>query len=303
MIDIDKMKDKFNLEAEVGFSKPENNLFFLTVSNKYANAKICLYGAHVTSFRPHNSKEILWMSPDSSFEVGKPIRGGIPICFPWFGPHKTDSKKPQHGFARLMNWDIIETDNIPNGETRIRLQLCSSEATKAYWPHDFLAELILIVGQTLDVSLKVTNPSDEPFEYTCALHSYFNLSDIENITIEGLQGVKYHNQLEPGEFIQESPKLVIQQAETRHYHNTEATCVIEDPIFKRKIQVAKTGSKITTVWNPWKETCTKINDMPDDAYQTFVCLEAVNAFDDVISLAPHESHTTSAMIGLKEETV
>lgn len=300
MIDIDKLNDKFGLEGKVKFAKLKNDLIFLTLSNKYANADICLYGAHITSFRPHKSKDILYMSPESSFEIGKPIRGGIPLCFPWFGPHKTDSEKPQHGFARLLYWDVVETETIPGGETRIRLQLCSSEETKAYWPHDFLAELTVIVGQTLEVSLKVTNPSDEPFEYTCALHSYFNLSTIENISIDGLQGAKYHSQLEPGEFIQEPPKLVIQQAETRHYHNTEATCVIEDTIFRRKIRVAKAGSKITTVWNPWKEICAKINDMPDDAFQTFVCVEAVNAFDDVISLAPKESHTTAAMIGLEE---
>lgn len=300
MLDIDKLNDKFCIEGEVCFTKPENNLIFLTITNKYADANICLYGAHITSFRPHNSKEILWMSPESSFEVGKPIRGGIPVCFPWFGPHKTDPEKPQHGFGRLMYWDVAEIAIRPGGETMISLQLCSSEKTKSYWPYDFCAELTVVVGQSLEVNLKVTNLSAESFDYTCALHSYYHLSSIENIAITGLQGTKYHSQLELGEFIQESPAIVIRKAETRHYHNTEATCVIEDPIFGRKIRIAKSGSEITSVWNPWAATCALIGDLPDNGYQTFVCVEAVNAFDNVILLSPKESHTTSVLIGLEE---
>jgi glucose-6-phosphate 1-epimerase len=300
MIDIDKLKDNFGIKGELGFSKPENNLFVLTISNKYAEADICLYGAHITSFRPYNSKDIFWMSPESSFEVGKPIRGGIPVCFPWFGPHKTDPTKPQHGFARLMYWNLVETTNTPGGETLVRLELCSSEETKAYWPYDFLAEMTIIVGQTLQASLKVLNTDEQPFEYTCALHSYYNVSDIENIAITGLIGANYHSQLEPGEFVQTMPVIEINKAETRHYHNTDVTCVIEDSVFDRKIRVAKSGSKITTIWNPGKDTCATIGDMPNDAYKTFVCIEVVNAFDDVITLSPGDSHTTSAMIGLEE---
>jgi len=303
MINIDQLNDKFSLNGKVKFDKPENGLVYLNVSNKYADASICLYGANVTSFRPYHSKEILWLSPKSSFEVGKPIRGGIPVCFPWFGPNKTDPKQPQHGFGRLMYWDVSETANQPGGETMIRLQLCASEETKFYWPHEFCAELSVLVGKTLEVNLKITNQSAESFEYTCALHTYYHISSIENISITGLLGASYHNQSEPCEFIQESPKIKICKAETRHYHNTEANCMIEDPDFGRKISIAKAGSKITTIWNPGKETSAKIEDLPDDAYLCFVCVEAVNAFDDVIRLTPQESHTTSAMIGLMEETV
>ena len=300
MYNIDQLNSKFGIEGELIFTKPENNLIFLNISNKHADAVICLYGAHLTSFKPHNTEEILWMSPKSSFEQGKPIRGGIPVCFPWFGPHKTDPEKPQHGFGRLMEWEVTETATVTDNETLIKLQLCSLAATKVYWPYDFCATLTVIVGKTLEVNLKVSNLSSIPFEYSCALHSYFNLSGIGNISISGLQGANYHSQLEPGEFIQESPKIEIQKAETRHYHNTEATCIIEDTWFKRKIRVAKAGSKITTVWNPGKETCAIIGDLPDDGYLTFVCIEAVNAFDDVIILAPGESHTTQAIIGLEE---
>jgi len=300
MIDIDELDEKFSIEGELGFAELENDLVFITVSNKYADADICLYGAHVTSFRPRNSMDILWMSPDSFFEVGKAIRGGIPVCFPWFGPHKTDSEKPQHGFARLMYWDVVETAELQNGETLIRLQLCSSEATKTYWRCDFIAEMIIVVGLTLTVTLKVTNTSNEPFEYGCALHSYYGLSAIENLFIEGLQGVTYYNQLTSEYGVQEEELLQIQEPLTRHYLNTEKQVLIGDSVFRRRIRVEKSGSKVTTVWNPGEEACAKIADLPEEGYETFVCVEATNAFDYQVLLAPGESYETSAIIGLVE---
>jgi glucose-6-phosphate 1-epimerase len=241
---------------------------------------------------------VLWMSPESNFEEGKPIRGGIPVCFPWFGPHKTDSAKPQHGFGRLMYWNVQKTASLPNGETLVRLQLCSSAETKTYWDHDFCAEMTVIVGKTLTATLKVTNTSSTPFEYSCALHSYFNIPSIDEIAIEGLQSTRYVNQLDGGDYLQETLLLEIKKAETRHYYNTETDCIIIDTLFNRRIRVAKSGSKITTVWNPGEETCLKIDDIPDDGFQNFVCIEAVNAFNDVIKLAPGETHETSAIIGI-----
>ena len=300
MIDIDELDEKYSIEGEVGFAELENDLIFITVSNKYADADICLYGAHVTSFRPRNTMDVLWMSPDSFFEVDKPIRGGIPVCFPWFGPHKTDPDQPQHGFARLMYWDVLETRVKPNGETLVRLQLCSSDETKAYWPYDFLAEMIITIGLTLTVTLKVTNTSAEPFEYGCALHSYYNLSAIENMSIEGLHGTAYYNQLTAENGVQGEDFLQIRGAFTRHYLDTETPVVIADSIFRRRIKVNKSGSKVTTVWNPGQEACANSIDLPEDGYETFVCVEATNAFGYEIQLAPGESYETSAIIGLEE---
>ncbi|HAQ21530.1 MAG TPA: hypothetical protein DCR40_20215 [Prolixibacteraceae bacterium] len=301
MIDIDELDEKYSIEGELGFAELEEDLVFITVSNKYADADICLYGAHITSFRPRNTMDVLWMSPDSFFEVGKPIRGGIPVCFPWFGPHKTDPDQPQHGFARLMYWDVVSTATNLSGETVITLRLCSSEETKAYWPHDFCAEMSITVGLTLIATLKVTNTSAEPFEYGCALHSYYNLSAIENMSVEGLNGTAYYNQLTAENGVQEEDFLQIRGAFTRHYLGTETPVVIADPIFRRRIKVDKSGSKVTTVWNPGQEACSNMVDLPDDGYETFVCVEATNAFGYEIQLAPGESFETSAIIGLEEK--
>ena len=298
--DTEEPNDKFSIEGELGFDEMEENMIFVSVSNKYAEADISLYGAHATRFKTHKTMDILWMSPESYFVEGRPIRGGIPVCFPWFGPHKTNSSKPQHGFARLMFWDVAETASLPGGETLVKLQLCSSEATKKYWPHDFCAEMTFIVGKTLTATLKVTNTSGEPFDYSAALHSYYTISSIDEIRISGLKNTSYFNQLDGENYTQESEFLDIKTAETRHYQNTIADCVIYDPLFGRGILVSKSGSNVTTIWNPGEETCAKIEDLPDDGFETFVCIEAVNAFTDVIKLAPGESHETSAIIGLLE---
>lgn len=296
MIDIDELDDKFSIEGEVGFAELEGDLVFMTISNKYGDVDICLLGAHITSYRPNDSSDLLWMSPESFFEEGKAIRGGIPVCFPWFGPHKSDAQLPQHGFARLMYWEVTETASLPSGETKVILQLCSTEATKAYWPHDFCAQLIVVVGPALQVSLKVTNTSFGAIDYSCALHSYFDLSSIENLRIEGLQNTTYFNQLTGENGLQEEELLRIQEPLTRHYLNTEKTVIIEDTIYKKKIRVAKEGSRVTTVWNPGAEASAAMADLPDDGYETFVCVETVNAFNDVITLAPGQSHQTTALI-------
>lgn len=296
MIDIDELDDKFSIEGEVGFAELEEGMVFLTIFNKYGDVDICLYGAHITSYRPNDSSDLLWMSPESFFEAGKPIRGGIPVCFPWFGPHKSDNQLPQHGFARLMYWEVLSTASLASGESKVVLQLCSSEATKAYWPYDFCAQLIVEVGSALNVTLKVTNTSADRFEYTCALHSYFSLSAIENLKIEGLQNTTYYNQLTGENGLQEEEILQIQEPLTRHYLDTEKSVIIEDTIYKKKIKVAKEGSRVTTVWNPGAEASAAMADLPDDGYETFVCVETVNAFNNVISLSPGQWHETTATI-------
>ena len=295
---IDQLEELYSIEGEVGFFEHDEGLISITVSNKYADAEIYLQGAQVTGFRPTNAMEILWMSPDSFFEPGKAIRGGIPLCFPWFGPSKEEGQ-PQHGFARLMNWDVEEVKVLSNSETFIRLQLCSSEETKTFWPHDFCAELLITVARNLTASLKVTNTSELDFEYTCALHSYFEVSEISHISIYGLKDTKYHHSFAPEVFTQEEDLLEIKQEENRYYFDTEATCLIEDLAYQRKIEVGKTGSKVTVVWNPGEENCTNMADVPDNGYQKFVCVEAVNSLDDVVRLSPQQSHETSVVLGIQ----
>lgn len=298
MISIDDLDDQFSIEGELGFMETDGDLIAISICNKFADAEICLYGAHVTQFLPHGSFDVLWMSTDSYFEEGKPIRGGIPLCFPWFGPNATDANLPPHGFARLMYWEVIETASLETGETRVRLQLCSSEETKKIWPHDFRAELNVLVGNTLEVGLTITNTGSETIDYSAALHSYLNISGLENIKIEGLEGTMYHSGFGNELLTQNDQFLEINQEENRRYINTDSDCVLIDQAFSQAIRVSKKGSNVTVVWNPGAETAAKMDDMPDDGYETFVCIEAVNFYNDTIHLAPGEKYTTATTIGL-----
>jgi len=299
-MDIEELDDKYSIEGEIGFAEMEGDLPFIMVSNKYAEADISLYGAHILSFRPQESIDLLWMSPDSLFEEGKAIRGGIPVCFPWFGPHVSNPSFPQHGFARLLMWEVAETKSLEKGESYVALKLNSSEATKKFWPHDFIAEMIFVIGSTLSVTLKVTNTSNDSVSYSAALHTYISLSGIDNIAIEGLENTHYENQLDGQRYVQDEKLLKISEATTRHYFDTESDCIIHDPFFRRSIRIKKEGSKCSTVWNPGAEACTQMSDIPDNGYEIFVCLETVNKINDLIHLTPGESHETTAIIGLDQ---
>lgn len=300
MIDPEILDEKFGIEGEVGFMEMDGDLVYINVSNKHADADICLYGAHVTSYRPVRTMEMLWVSPDSFFEQGKPIRGGIPVCFPWFGPHKTDSSLPQHGFARLVYWDVLKTATLAGGETEIRLGLQSSAETKIYWPFDFEAVLTIVVGAQLTVTLDVKNTSAAAFSYTCALHSYFVVSDLAHVAIDGLSGLTYYNQLTGQNEQQTDEVLTITEGLTRHYLNTESAVVLADKAFRRRMKIEKSGSKVTTVWNPGEAACAGIADIPDDGFVNFVCIEATNAFDFPVTVAPGERFKTTQTIGLEE---
>lgn len=297
MIDIDALDEQFGLEGELGFVEQEGGLVFISVYNKYAEAEISLYGGHVTRFTPHDTFDVIWMSPASQFEEGKPIRGGIPVCFPWFGPHSEDASLPLHGFARIVYWEVVETASLPGGETQLVLQLTSSQQTKQWWPYDFQAKLEIRVGKQLVVNLHVENTGREPFTYTAALHTYYNVSEIGNVSIEGLANTPYYNGMEKVLHVQDEALLTIGKEENRRYIETTAACLLHDQAFKRTIKAGKTGSEATVVWNPWRETCASIPDLADDDYQTFVCIEAANIYHDAVKVFPGENHVTGVEIG------
>jgi glucose-6-phosphate 1-epimerase len=293
---IAELNEKYRIQGEVEFSTGAGGLPVIVISNQFATALIFLHGAHIVSFQPKGEKDLLWMSEESVFEEGKPIRGGMPICFPWFGPHATDTLLPQHGFARLSNWEVATVVTLENGASQIELLLHHSPATKALWPFEFSAKLTVTVSAKLEVKLSITNTGDKTFTYSDALHTYLNISDISSISIDGLGSAVYYDGFGTEPKKQDELLLVIAKEENRRYVGHTANCIIYDKGFTRKLRVSKTGSKVTVVWNPGAETSKKIADMQDDGYKTFICVEAVNAYDNVITLTPNEQFAISTTI-------
>lgn len=298
MTTAEQLNRDFGIAGKVNFFSGRGNLPSVEIITKNAKAEISLYGAQLLSFIPSGQRDLIWMSEKSLFEEGKAIRGGIPLCFPWFGPHATDKTKPQHGFARLQYWQVKQVKASEDETIIIELSLQPSATTIALWPHQFTAVAQFVIGKSLEVKLTVTNTGDESFEYSDALHTYFNISSIDTIGIEGLQNASYYDAFGTDLKTQHPALLYFNTETNRRYVNTTAGCVIHDNGFNRKISVGKTGSKVTVVWNPGEETTKTIGDMSPEGYQTFVCVEPANAYAgiDMITLSPGQSHTLSTTI-------
>lgn len=296
---IETLNKKFGITDKVQFVNGKGGLATVAINTPDASATICLYGAQLLSYAPTGQKDIIWMSEQSMYEQGKAIRGGIPLCFPWFGPHATDKTKPQHGFARLQYWEVVQTTDT-GSDIIIELQLTQSEHSLQLWPHSFVARASFTIGKSLGVQLTVTNTGNEAFEYSNALHTYFNISNIDTISIEGLQDATYYDAFGTNLITQNSQLLYFNEETNRRYVNTTATCIIHDSGYHRKINVEKSGSRVTVVWNPAEATSKTMADMATTGYQTFVCVEPANAYEgiDIILLEAGQSHCLGTTIKL-----
>ncbi|MBI1370163.1 MAG: D-hexose-6-phosphate mutarotase [Planctomycetes bacterium] len=276
-----------------------NDLDHQTIATDLASATIYPQGAHLTHWQPAGRKPVLWMSAKSRFELGAPIRGGIPICWPWFGPHPVNPEKPAHGFLRTMPWRLVDSINLADGSVRVTYEAQSDEMSQQLWPHKFLAELTATIGPTLTVALTVFNTCVKPFESTGALHTYFAVSDVTKVKVHGLDGVEYLDKVDGMKRKTQHGPVTISNETDRVYLNTESECVIEDPGFRRRIRIAKSGSKTTVVWNPWIEKSKKMSDFGDDEYPHMICVETAAAGDESIKLDPGASHRLEARISVQ----
>ena len=293
---VEELSDAFHLENHVSFTEKSEGYIIANLESPAATASIATHGGHVISFVPKGQKPVLWLSKHSHFREGKAIRGGIPVIWPWFGSHKSDSTKPSHGFARTRFWYVYSTRLINDAHPQIRLRLNDDALTRAFWPASFALEIIITLSTRLQVDLLVKNTGATSFEYTGALHSYFNVSEIRDISITGLEGTHFINQLAPGtNQVQQGP--IRFNSETDNiYLDTPHTCKIMDPGYGRTIIVEKTGSLSTVVWNPWIDKSARMSDFGDDEFNQMVCIEAANATTDSISVASKSSHTLSTTI-------
>lgn len=269
----------------------------IVVTSPLAEAEIYTHGGHVTRFMPAGQKPVLWMSQSSMFEPGKPIRGGVPVCFPWFGPRASDPKSPAHGFARLSTWKIDSIRADPSKRVEIALSLAASDATRAFWPVDFAARHLITVGESLEMRLEVQNRSGESIQFEEALHTYLTVGDIKQVSVEGLGGKQFIDKVDGAKQKTQSDPLIRFTGETdRVYLDTTDTCIVHDPAMHRRIEVSKSGSNATVVWNPWINKAKAMPDFGDQEWPGMVCVETANVGKLQISLAAGSTHTMMAKI-------
>ena len=271
----------------------------LDVANRHAVAQIYLHGAHVSHFQPRGEQPVLWMSAHSLFEAAKPIRGGVPLCWPWFGPHASDAALPAHGFVRSRAWTLVETATLHDGRTRIVLTLASDPSTLALWPHAFVLRFTITIGRTLELDLRVDNPGEQPFSCAEAFHTYLTVGDVRQIRISGLAGTTYVDKVRQAQRFSDQGDLAISAETDRVYLGTSAPCVVHDPLLARRLVVAKDGSRATVVWNPWIAKAQAMKDFGDDEWPGMVCIETVNALDHAVTVPAGGSHHLVARIGVE----
>ncbi len=289
-MDLQTLKEKFNLKT-VEFTEGEGGFIFIDVQNPLADARISTYGAHVTSYTPNGQRPVLWMSRMSWFESGKPIRGGVPICWPWFGAAPVEGQ-PSHGFARISQWEVENVRELESGETVVTLELPEAAVDPALLRFSFRLELEIIVGRSLELVLTMVNASDSPQQVTGALHSYFSVAAAEEIVVRGLSDVGYEDRVVGAPVVYghiQKGDIGIDREVDRIYHGTGAVEIF-DPGFNRVIRVEKSGSAATVVWNPWIRKSHAMPDFGDEEYHTMVCIEAANASVDARTLMPGEIH-------------
>ena len=279
------------------FEDAPGGLVRLRVSTSLCAAEIWLHGGHVARFQPVGAQPLLFMSAASHFAAGKPIRGGVPVIFPWFGPRAGRPDSPAHGFARTRPWQVEALAADDRGSVSLILRLDSDETTRAHWPHDFILRHKITLGAQLDLQLEVENVSAEPFQFEEALHTYLAVADVREIGITGLEDTVYLDKVDGGRRQQPTAGPIRITGETdRVYVNTRTTCVLDDPKLARRITLEKSGSDTTVVWNPWITKAQAMADFGDDEWPAMMCLETANTGESAITLAPGAVHTMRATV-------
>lgn len=282
------------LPASVQLVTGAGGLPCLRVATPGATAEVYLHGAHVTAWQPAGRRPVLWTSAASRYEAGAPIRGGVPICFPWFGAHPDGGDAPAHGWARTSAWDLVRAEQDASGDVTLELGLVDSDATRASaWPHRFAATYRVKVGETLRLELAVTNRDDVPVTLTDALHTYLAVGDVREVRVEGLEGTPYVDKAPaPGAppHARQGDEPLRFTAETDRVYASDATVHVVDPVLGRTVTVAKAGSASTVVWNPWVAKSRAMPDFGDEEWTGTVCVEAANVGEAAVRLDPGATH-------------
>ena len=284
---------QFGLKGQLSFREDVSGLIIADINNTQATASLCLQGAHLMTWQPKSQPvPVVWLSRDAKLAAGKSIRGGAPVCWPWFGAHASEASFPGHGYARTMPWRVIASGNEPNGATRLTLRLEESDKTRAQWPHASQLDLTVTVGDTLRMELTTENKGMTDFVIGEALHTYLQIGDIGAVRVTGLDSCEYWDKVGGSTLKKQSGAISFVGETDRVYINTAAQCVIEDDKLKRRIRIAKSGSLSTVVWTPWSEKANKMGDMGQpDGWREMACVESVNAIDNVVTVAAGTAHS------------
>lgn len=294
-LDIAKLDQQFTIPGIAKIVAGNGGLTKVQITSPAAHGEIYLHGAHVTAWKPSGADEVLFVSSASQWIDSRPIRGGVPVCFPWFGNKADDSTAPLHGFARTTAWkldSIVQTGSA----VKVSMSIESNDATKKQWPADFRLVHHVTFGSELIMDLDVVNTGTTSIRFEEALHTYYRVGNIEQVEIKGLLGVDYLDKTDEKRQKTQTGPLTIVSETDRVYLNTDATVDVEDPALHRRITIAKKNSMTTVVWNPWINKAKAMADFGDTEWPQMICVETCNAGDAAIELNPGQQHRMQSIV-------
>lgn len=297
---ITEMKDRFGFRGIVTVQEGNGGLPKVAVSAAGAAGEIYLHGAHVTSWRPAGAEEVLFLSVKSRWDAGVAIRGGIPICLPWFDKKRDDATAPAHGFARTREWQLEKVERDGDA-VRVKMALESDEGTKKWWPADFRAEYCVTFGRELRMELAVKNRSRAPARFEEALHAYFRVGDVGQARVRGLDGMRYTDKTDARREKTQTGDVVITAETDREYLDTPHEVELLDASTSRKLRITNENSRTTVVWNPWVKKAAALSDFGDDEWQRMICVETSNVSQFAVELAGGEEHVMKGRIALETD--
>jgi glucose-6-phosphate 1-epimerase len=265
------------------------------VTSPDVEGEMYLHGAHITSWKPAGREEVLFLSSQSRWENGHAIRGGIPICFPWFAEKADDPKAPAHGFVRTKAWQLESIAQAEDGIT-VSMFTESDEDTKRWWPAEFHLAYRVTFAAELRLELVVTNTGKTSMRFEEALHAYHRVENILKTRVAGLDTIRFIDKTDSNRKKIQNGEIAIASETDRIYLDTSAAIELEDPVLLRRTRVVKENSRTTVVWNPWVQKAHSMSDFADNEWIQMICIETSNVSDFAVDLAPGQQHKMKAVV-------
>lgn len=298
-MNLAQLNEYFGIPGVLAFHATASGLIHADITAPQAAATVYLQGAHVAAWQPKGQQPVIFVSRKSDFAPGKPIRGGVPIAFPWFAARHDGKTGPSHGFARIQDWTLAFAA-LAGEDLHMTFTLGPTEISRNLGYDNFRLAYQLTIGRTLTMQLTVANDAAVPLVFEEALHTYYAVADIHEVSLNGLEGVTYLDKNDNLKSKVQHDAITITEPTDRVYLSTTSPCVLHDAGSKRQITIRKTGSNTTVVWNPWESGAAKLPDLDPTEWHEFLAVETVNAAANAVTLAPRAQHVMEAHVSVED---